>query len=133
MEKYIDSEVLLAREFCGKEPRQFFELVAQHTMYSQQYLHREFFREIAGGIACGDYSRLLVHMNSQVRRIMDVFIEKFPQYDGRISISRGQGMLWAVGTFILVRNYDDGLGLVTEDQLVDLIVDAYGSCVEGAL
>ena len=125
VEKYIDAEIAFAREFSGDTPKEFFALVAFHTVLSQKHIHRDFFREIAGKMAGGDYSRLLVHMESQVRRNMEVFIEKFPDYKEEIDFSSGLGMMWAVGTFILNRNYDAGLEVVTDEELVNMIVDAY--------
>lgn len=133
VEKYIDAEVSFAHEFSGSEPRQFFELIGQHTMLSQKYIHRDFFREIAGQMAGGEYSRLLVHMESQIKRNLDVFIEKFPQYSDRVNVMAGQSMVWTVGTYILIRNYDDGLRLITDEQMVDLIVEAYARCIDGGI
>ena len=130
VEKYIESEVTFAREFSGDTPRAYFELIGQHTMHSQKYVHRNFFREIAGQIAEGDYSRLLVHMDAQVQKNLDIFIEKFPQYQGSVDYQAGRSLIWAVGTFILTRNYDNGLETISEDKLVGLIADAYLGCIK---
>ena len=130
VEKYIDSEVAIAREFSGNRPREFFELVGQHTVLSQKYVHRDFFREIAGQIAGGDYSKLLVFMDSQVQRNLDVFVEKFPEYREHVDFEAGRSLIWAVGTFILTRNYDDGLKVISDDALVTLIADAYAGSIK---
>lgn len=129
VEKYIDAEVTFAREFSGKTPREFFALIAYHTVLSQRHVSQKTFREIAGKLAEGDYSKLLVHMESQVRRNMEVFVDKFPEYRNYIDISCGRAMMWAVGTFILNRTFDEGLKTVTDDELVDLIVDTYAGFI----
>lgn len=123
--RYIESEISFAREFSGNDPREYFEYIAQHTVFSQQYIHRDFFRLIAGQLAKGDYSKLLVHMESQVKRNLEVFVEKFPGYAGCLNLEGVRGLMWAVSTFTLVRNYDDGLKVVSDSELVDLIADAY--------
>ena len=129
VEKYIDAEVTFAREFSGKTPRDFFALIAYHTVLSQRLVSQKTFREIAGKLARGDYSKLLVHMESQVRRNMEVFVDKFPEYGNNIDISSGRAMMWAVGTFILNWTFDEGLKTVTDDELVDLIVDTYAGFI----
>lgn len=130
VERYIDAEVATAREFSGGSPRDYFECIAQHTVLSQKHLHGSFFKEIAGEIAGGNYSRLLVHMEDQVKRNMNVFFEKFPCYEVDMDFERERPKFWAVGTFILTRNYDDGLKTITDDDLVRMIADTYEGLIQ---
>lgn len=60
---------------------------------------------------------------------MEVFVDKFPEYGNNIDMSSGRAMMWAVATFILNRTFDEGLKTVTDDELVDLIVDTYAGFI----